>query len=192
MSRTDTETRRDETRPMETASPARQHADSQHADSQHADRGSRHTMARRRSWRDWVASGPGAAAIVGTIAGVFLLVVAIVTLARTGVPANDLTVPKTVVGAFTRTPLMGLIELIGGLAFLGLGTAGDGRGLAFLGLVTGVFGIVWLIEPGAFQTALGVGVPTAWLYLVIGIASAIAGLFGTAGTASVRTRRIEV
>ena len=153
----------------------------------------RETARPRPSWRDRVAGGPDPAAVIGTIVGVFLLVIAIVTLARTGIPANDLTAGQTVVGWFTRTPLMGIIELLAGLAFLGLGTAGDGRGLAFLGLVAFVFGIVWLIEPGAFQSALGIGRPTAWLYLLIGIASSAAVFIGTGGPRrTTYERRIEV
>jgi hypothetical protein len=99
--------------------------------------------------------------------GVLLLVMGILALARTGIPADDLTTPAVAIGPFTRTALMGLIEIVAGM--LALAAAADRAvgGAAFLGVIAGVFGIVWIIEPGAFNSALGVGTTTGWFYVII-------------------------
>lgn len=113
-------------------------------------------------------------AVVGAVVGVFVLVVGIVTIARTGVPI-DIAEARTTVGPFQRTALMGLIEIVLGLVFVGVGSTRHASGLFALGLVTGVFGIVWLIEPNAFGDLLGVGRATAFTYLLIGIVTSLAG-----------------
>lgn len=138
-----------------------------------ATRVERRTETRVGTWqrvRDRIAP-----TLVGGGLGVLILVIALVTLARTGIPADDLTAATATVGPFTRTALMGILEVVFGLLLISAGTA-DGNGLSGLGLVAGVLGIVWLIEPGAFQGALGVTRATAWLYLVVGGASLTAGL----------------
>lgn len=114
-------------------------------------------------------------AVVGSIAGVIALIIGIVTIARTGIPANDLTGATTAVGPFDRTALMGLIEILIGLAFIGAGASRNSAALFALGLLSGVFGVVWLIEPNAFNDALGINRATAWFYLLVGVVSSIVG-----------------
>lgn len=116
---------------------------------------------RRRGW-----PRPTISSALAAIVGVVLLVIAIVALARTGIPADDLTSPAVVVGPFVRTPLFALIELVIGLVALATAADGDVQGASVFAVVSGVFGIVWLIEPGAFESALGVTVATGWLYVV--------------------------
>ena len=117
---------------------------------------------RRRPRAGWPR--PTWSSALSGVVGVILLVLAIVTLARTGIPAENLTDPTVAVGPFTRTPLFGLIELVVGLVALATAADGDVRGASVFAVLTGVFGIVWLIEPGAFQPSLGVTVATGWLY----------------------------
>ncbi|MDX1621894.1 MAG: hypothetical protein R3320_12930, partial [Nitriliruptorales bacterium] len=107
--------------------------------------------------------------------GVIALIIGIVTIARTGIPAEGITDATTAVGPFDRTALMGLIEIVVGLAFIGAGAGRNSSALFALGLVSGVFGVVWLIEPNAFNDALGVNRATAWLYLLFGVVSSIVG-----------------
>jgi hypothetical protein len=116
------------------------------------------------------------AILAGAIA-LFMLVVGIVTLARTGIPVNDLTAGRTTVGPFDRSTLMGIVEIIGGLAAAGIAASRRPSSLTAFGLIALVFGLVWLIEPNAFGDALGVDRATAWTYLFIGIASAGVGLW---------------
>lgn len=130
--------------------------------------------------------------VVAVLAGVismFMLVVGIVTLARTGLPAGDLTGGRTAVGPFDRSSLMGIIEILGGLAFASVAASRQSSTLTALGLVTTVFGLVWLIEPHAFGDALGINRATAWVYLLFGLASSVVGLWAPSGAQRVVVRR---
>lgn len=126
------------------------------------------------SWNDRMPGNLDVAAVVGSVLGVVLLVIGVVTVARTGIPSSDLTAASTAVGPFSRTTLMGIVEVILGLLLIGAGSTGNG--LRGLGLVFSVFGLVWLIEPGAFQPALGITHATGWLYLVVGLLALGGGL----------------
>lgn len=132
------------------------------------------TQTYHRTWDDRMPGNMDVAAVVGSLLGVLVLVIGVVTVARTGIPAGDLTAASTSVGPFSRTTLMGIIEVILGLLLIGAGSTGNG--LRGLGLVFAVFGLVWIIEPGAFQGALGITAATGWLYLVVGLLALGAGL----------------
>lgn len=108
---------------------------------------------------------PSAPSALAAILGGILLVIGIVALARAGLSQGFLE-PAVTVGPFTRTPLFALIELV--LGMVGLATAADAdvRSAVVLAVLTGVAGIVWLIEPGAFHGALGVTTATGWLYVL--------------------------
>lgn len=131
----------------------------------------------RSHWDDRMPGNLDVAGVVGSILGVIILVIGVVTVARTGIPAQDLTGASANVGPFSRTTLMGIIEVILGLLLIAAGSTGNG--LRGLGLVFSVFGLVWLIEPGAFQGALGVTRATGWLYLFVGVAALIGGLISS-------------
>lgn len=126
------------------------------------------------TWDDRMPGNMDVAAVVGSLLGVVILVIGVVTVARTGIPSQDLTAASTAVGPFSRTTLMGIIEVILGLLLIAAGSTGNG--LRGLGLVFSVFGLVWIIEPGAFQGALGITRATGWLYLLVGLACIAAGL----------------
>lgn len=111
--------------------------------------------------------------VIGGVIGAVLLVIGLVALARTGIPADNLTQPETTVGPFTRTPLMAIIEILAGLLVVAASVSADRGALYGIGFVFLVFGLVWIIEPGAFRDALGVGRETAILYLVVGIVSLV-------------------
>ena len=118
------------------------------------------SMGRRRA-----RPRPSTPSVVAAILGGLLLVIGIVALARAGL-SQGFTEPAVAVGPFTRTPLFALVELV--LGVLGLATAADAdvRSAVVLAVLTGVPGIVWLLEPGAFQPALGVTAATGWLYVL--------------------------
>lgn len=144
------------------------------------------TQIYRTSWDDRMPGNMDVAAVVGSVLGVILLVIGVVTVARTGIPAADLTATSTAVGPFSRTTLMGIIEVIFGLLLIGAGSTGNG--LRGLGLVFMVFGFVWIIEPGAFQGALGITAATGWLYLLVGVLALAAGLFASGYVLTSRRR----
>lgn len=138
-----------------------------------------------------VGSERSVVSIIGGVIGGLLLVIGLVALARTGIPSENLTEPTTTVGPFTRTPLMAIIEILAGLLVVAASVTADRGALYAVGFIFLVFGLVWLIEPGAFQAALGVGRETAILYLVVGVVSLVgAVLAGPRGT--VITERREV
>jgi hypothetical protein len=113
-------------------------------------------------------TGPSVSSMVSGGVGIVLLVIGIVALARAGL--GDLTSPAVAVGPFVRTPLMGLIELALGVIALATAADRDVRGASALAVVTGVAGIVWLIESAAFAGVLGITAATGWLYLLIAVA----------------------
>ncbi len=118
-------------------------------------------------------------ALLGGAVGVVFLVIGLVVLARTGIPTDSLTAPVTNVGPFRRTPGMGLIEIVVGVLLIGASASRDTGSVTGLGLIALVFGIVWLIEPGAFRTLLGVGRETAVLYLGLGATLVVTGLLSS-------------
>lgn len=128
------------------------------------------------------------AVLAGAIA-LFMLVVGIVTLARAGIPIDDLTGGRTSVGPFARSSLMGIIEIIGGLAMAGVAASRQAGSLTAFGLIAIVFGLVWLIEPQAFGDALGVNRGTAWTYLILGALATGVGLWAPERTDRVIVRR---
>lgn len=125
-----------------------------------------HHTSPRGSWPGSVSS------ITSGIVGVVLLVIGIVAVARAGLA--DLTSPAVAVGPFVRTALFGLIEIVLGVIAVATAADRDVRGASALAVVTGVAGIVWLIESAAFSGVLGLTVATAWLYLGIAIALLVA------------------
>lgn len=106
--------------------------------------------------------------LVSGAVGIMLLVIALVAIARAGL--GDITSPTVAVGPFTRTALFGLIELGLGAVFLATAAEREIRGASVMAVVTGVPGLVWLIEPTAFAEVLGTSMATGWLYLGIAVA----------------------
>ena len=125
-----------------------------------------HTSSPRTSWPGSVSS------ITSGVVGVVLLVVGIVAVARAGLA--DLTSPAVAVGPFVRTALFGLIEIALGVIAMAMAADRSVRGASVLAVVTGVAGIVWLIESAAFAAVLGMTTATGWLYLAIAVALLVA------------------
>jgi uncharacterized membrane protein HdeD (DUF308 family) len=120
---------------------------------------------------------------IGGAVGVLLVVIGLVALARTGFALDALTTATASVGPFDRTPLMAIVEVVLGVAVIGASLSADRGGLLAVGILTLVFGLVVVIEPGAFVAALGAGSTTGILYVLIGIACLLAGfLLRSAGT----------
>ena len=135
---------------------------------------------------------PNVITVIGGAVGVLLLVIGLVALARTGIPPASLTSPSIQVGMFGRTPLMAIIEVVVGVVVIATSATTDKSALSGVGLIALVFGIVWLIEPGAFQGVLGVGRQSAVLYLLVGLICLTIGLLGRySGTTVVRERGPE-
>lgn len=124
------------------------------------------------TWRSW-----SPAQFVAGIIGLVLTVMGGVALARL-LPTSSLTGETTSVLGVGHTPLMAIITL--GLGLLYLAEAGmpfDVQpGIIFLGVMVLAFGLIVVIEPGAFDGALGLGESGGWFYTVIGFVSVVAGI----------------
>jgi hypothetical protein len=95
--------------------------------------------------------------IVAWVLGLYFLVSGLVAIARAGFDEIGLFEPTVEVGGLPMTPLLALLQLLIGLALLGAATGVvHERGLRIGGVLLGVVGAVWLIEPVAFEEYLGV------------------------------------
>ena len=124
------------------------------------------------AWRSW-----SPAQFVAGIIGLVLTVMGGVALARL-LPTSSLTAETTTVLGVGHTALMAIITL--GLGLLYLAEAGmpfDVQpGMIFLGVMLLAFGLIVVIEPGAFDGALGLGGSGGWFYTVVGFVSVVAGI----------------
>lgn len=124
------------------------------------------------AWRSW-----SPAQFVAGVIGLVLTVMGGVALARL-LPTGSLTGETTTVLGVSHTPLMAIVTL--GLGLLYLAEAGmpfDVQpGMIFLGVMVLAFGLIVVIEPGAFDGALGLGETGGWFYTVVGFISVVTGI----------------
>ena len=138
-------------------------------------KGSETTSREERVTHAFRAWSPGQ--IVAGLIGLFLTVMGGVALART-LPADTLTGPTADVFGVGHTALMGIIAIVLGLIFLTQAASPFEvqRGMVGLGAATLAFGLIVVIEPSAFDGALGIGRTGGWMYSGIGIISVITGI----------------
>ena len=113
--------------------------------------------------------------IVAWALGLYLLVAGLVALARAGFEDIGLFEPTVEVGGLPMTPLLALLQLLIGIALLGAATGVvHERGLRIGGVLLGILGAVWLIEPVAFEPYLGVvrDSGAAWLTMAVVLVAA--------------------
>jgi hypothetical protein len=127
---------------------------------------------------------------VGGAVGVLLVVIGVVALARTGFALAELTSATATVGPFDRTPLMAIVEIVLGLSIIGASLSVDRGGLIGVGVLALILGLVLVIEPGAFVGALGAGVTTGILYVLVGVACLLAGFLLRGPGTYVRERTV--
>jgi hypothetical protein len=114
------------------------------------------------------------AQMVAGIIGLALVILGGVALARVGL--DSLTGDTTTVLGLSHTALMGIIDIVAGLFFLGAAASSGGRSsLIGLSLVAIAFGAIVAIEPSAFNS-LGAGSELGLLYLVLGVGGLVAAL----------------
>jgi hypothetical protein len=145
---------------------APQHPEVEHA---HETRVHQTRVTSRRTWSP--------AQFIAGIIGLLLTVMGGVALARL-LPTESLTAETTTVFGVGHTTLMAMLTL--GLGLLYLAEAGAPfdvqPGMIFLGVISLAFGLIVVIEPGAFDGALGLGETGGWFYSIIGIVSALTGI----------------
>ena len=122
---------------------------------------------RRRAWSP--------AQLIAGALGLFLTVMGGIVLARIGF--GDLTSPETTVFGFGHTPLLAMIEVaVGILLMLDAASAFASRAMLIgFGAVAAAFGLIVVLEPGAFQDWLGVARNSGWLYVAIGAGAIVLG-----------------
>lgn len=116
------------------------------------------------------------AVLGGAVAGVYLLVTGIVAVARAQFATVGLFEPVVAVGGLPHTPLLGIVEIGLGVLALSAGPlARNGQLMTVLGVLMLVAGLVWAIEPIAFEAYLGVTRANGWQHTIVGAVLLVAG-----------------
>lgn len=115
--------------------------------------------------------------VISGIIGLVFTVMGGVALARL-LPTDTLTGVSADVFGIGHTVIMGVIAVVLGLLFLsGAATPyATQRGMISLGIITLAFGLIVVIEPTAFDSALGLGQAGGWFYSAIGLISVVTGI----------------
>jgi hypothetical protein len=93
--------------------------------------------------------------VVAWLLGLWTIVTGVIALARAGFEDLAVFTPVVEVAAAPLTPLLAGLLILLGLLLLVLATGEvDERALRIVGVICAVAGVVWLIEPGAFQPYL--------------------------------------
>jgi hypothetical protein len=116
------------------------------------------------------------AAIVTGIAGVVLLVLGGIAVARGGL-SGPLTEPAVDVVGFMQTPLLGLIEAGVGFVLLLCALWGTRASMVFVGTLVAIAGIVVVATPDSFADTLAAESSYGWFLVVLGGLVALVALF---------------
>jgi hypothetical protein len=112
--------------------------------------------------------------LVAWAVGLLLVVSGLVVLARSGFTEISLLEPVVEVAGLSATPLLGWLLVAIGAGSLTLATGEvDERSLRIGGVLLGITGTVWLIEPDAFVPYLGITATNGTAALAIGLAYAM-------------------
>jgi hypothetical protein len=115
------------------------------------------------------------AQIITGLAGIVVLVIGLITLAKGGLNGS-ITDPVVSVAGFDHTPLLGLIEAVFGLLLLGSALWGSRASGAFFGVLMVVAGIVIVVTPSSFASTLAAESSYGWFLIVVGGIVALACL----------------
>jgi hypothetical protein len=109
--------------------------------------------------------------LVAWALGLYFVVAGLVAVARAGFDDLGLTEPVVEVGGQPATPLLAALWLLLGVVLLAAGTGEVGeRKLRLGGVLLGILGAVWMIEPGAFTPYLGIERESGAALLGMGVA----------------------
>jgi hypothetical protein len=115
------------------------------------------------------------AQIITGLAGIVLLVIGLIAVAKGGL-SGPVTDPVVDVAGFSHTPLLGLIEAGVGLVLLFCALWGSRASGVFMGTVIAVAGIVVAATPSSFADTLATEASYGWLLVVVGAVVALACL----------------
>jgi hypothetical protein len=125
-------------------------------------------VVRRRFWQF------DAAAAITAVAGVVLLLVGLIVIARAGL--DPLTGESVEVLGFTHTPLLGVIEALAGLLLLLAGVTKSREGAMFLATVIGIAAFVGAVQAESFDRQLAIEEDFAWLVVAAAVLVLLANL----------------
>lgn len=109
--------------------------------------------------------------LVAWAIGLAMVVLGLVAIARAGFAEIGLFDPVVEVAGLAATPLLALLWLLVGVLLIAAATGEvDDRGLRITGVVLGVVGVVWAVEPGAFEPYLGISARAGIVLLAKGAA----------------------
>lgn len=116
------------------------------------------------------------AQILALVLGVAYIVLGGVALLRTGIGPSVFE-PTTQVAGLAYTPLLGMVEVIYGLLLLAIGAfPRAAQGVVFMGVLALAFGLLLVIEPGAFRASIAAGRAHGWFYVLTGGSAALVGM----------------
>jgi lysylphosphatidylglycerol synthetase-like protein (DUF2156 family) len=125
-------------------------------------------VVRRRFWQF------DAAAVITAIAGVVLLLIGLIVIARAGL--DPLTGESVEVLGFTHTPLLGVIEAAAGLLLLLAGVTKSREGAMFLATVIGIAAFVGAVQAESFERQLAIEEEFAWILVAAAVLVLLANL----------------
>lgn len=115
------------------------------------------------------------AAVVAGLAGIVLLVMGLIAVAKGGL-SGPLTDPVVDVFGFSHTPLLGLIEAATGLVLLLCALWGTRPSLIFMGTLIAIAGIVVVATPDSMASSLATESSYGWFLIVLGAVTAVVAL----------------
>jgi hypothetical protein len=108
--------------------------------------------------------------VIAWVLGLACVVAGLVAVARAGFEDLALTEPVVEVGGQAATPLTALLWVLVGIMLLVAATGEVAeRPLRIGGVLLGIVGAVWLLEPGAFTPYLGVDRDSGVVLLTVGM-----------------------
>jgi hypothetical protein len=115
------------------------------------------------------------AQIITGLAGIVLLVIGLIAVAKGGL-SGPITDPVVDVVGFSHTPLLGLIEAGVGLVLLACALWGGRASGVFMGTVIAVAGIVVAATPSSFADTLAAEASYGWFLVIVGAIVAVSNL----------------
>lgn len=116
--------------------------------------------------------------LLSGIIGFLLFVMGAVALFRLLAAEFPATAQVEVLGV-GHTVAMAVLAIGVGLLYLAESAYFAPIGVTILGVVTFAFGLIVILEEGAFRDSLGIGSAGGWLYAAVGIISIVMGLSGS-------------
>ena len=136
-------------------------------------------------------SGFTPAALVAGIVAIGLLLIGGITAARAGIDGS-LDEPVVEVAGYTATALLGLIELVVGIALLSAALSRAQSAILFLGMAGGVMALVAVFQPSVGEGSLAIERGVAVVAALVMAAVVLAALLPTIWRRSVVERTSSV